>query len=179
VVDPGATQSVDEPAAFPGLVASFFTLSGAGFVEPPRNTFIERCEAAAAAGFTGIGLHSDDLPRTVAAGVAVAEMQAVLRLNGLALVEIEFLGGWAFSAPGSGGISPTLAGIEAVAAELGGRQVSAGEFSGETPLDTEEATGSPSGGCWSPSNRSPGPRWPTPASRSICCAAPRPRTPAC
>jgi sugar phosphate isomerase/epimerase len=139
VVDPGATQSVDEPAAFPGLVASFFTLSGAGFVEPPRNTFIERCEAAAAAGFTGIGLHSDDLPRTVAAGVAVAEMQAVLRLNGLALLEIEFLGGWAFSAPGSGGISPTLAGIEAVAAELGGRQVSAGEFSGETPLDTEEA----------------------------------------
>ena len=66
----------------------------------------------------------------------------------------------------SGGISPTLAGIEAVAAELGGRQVSAGEFSGETPLDTEEALDhaaqslranadrSPSGGCWSPSNRS-------------------------
>ena len=46
------------------LVASFFTLSGGGFGEPPRNTFIERCEAAAAAGFTGIGLHADDLPRT-------------------------------------------------------------------------------------------------------------------
>jgi sugar phosphate isomerase/epimerase len=134
-----APQAADEPEEFPGLVASFFTLSGAGFVEPPRNTFVERCEAAAAAGFTGIGLHADDLPRTVAAGVDVAEMQAVLRLNGLDLVEIEFLGGWAFSPPGSGGIAPTLAGIEAVAAELGGRQVSAGEFSGDIPLDTEEA----------------------------------------
>ena len=138
MVDRHAAQSVDEPAP-PGLVASFFTLSGAGFVEPPRNTFIERCEAAAAAGFTGIGLHCDDLPRTVAAGVDVAEMRAVLRLNGLQLVEIEFLGGWAFSPSDSGGISPTLAGIEAVADALGGRQVSAGEFSGDTPLDTEEA----------------------------------------
>jgi sugar phosphate isomerase/epimerase len=139
VAEPGTSQAADEPAEFPGLVASFFTLSGAGFVEPPRNTFVERCEAAAAAGFTGIGLHADDLPRTVAAGVDVAEMQAVLRLNGLELVEIEFLGGWAFGPPDSGGIAPTLAGIETVAAELGGRQVSAGEFSGDKPLDTEEA----------------------------------------
>lgn len=139
MAEPGTPPAADEPAGFPGLVASFFTLSGAGFVEPPRNTFVERCEAAAAAGFTGIGLHADDLPRTVAAGVDVAEMRAVLRLNGLELVEIEFLGGWAFSPPDSGGIAPTLAGIEAVAAALGGRQVSAGEFSGDTPLDTEEA----------------------------------------
>lgn len=139
MADPTAARSMDEPPAFPGLVASFFTLSGSGFAEPPRNTFIERCEAAAAAGFTGIGLHSDDLPRTVAAGVDVAEMRAVLRLNGLELVEIEFLAGWAFSSADSSGISPALAGIEAVADALGGRQVSAGEFSGDTPLNTEEA----------------------------------------
>ena len=68
------TANMAEPAAarsaeFPGLVASFFTLSGAGFVEPPRNSFIERCEAAAAAGFSGIGLHHEDLSRTIAAGV--------------------------------------------------------------------------------------------------------------
>ena len=120
------------------MVASFFTLAGAGFAEPPRNSFIERCEAAAAAGFTGIGLHCDDLPRTIAAGVDATEMQAVLRNNGLELVEIEFLAGWAFSPGQSGGISPTLAGIEAVADALGGRQVSAGEFSGDMLLDTEE-----------------------------------------
>jgi hypothetical protein len=100
---------------FPGLVASHFTLSGAGFAEPPRNSFIERCEAAAAAGFSGIGLHCDDLSRTIAAGVDVPEMRAVLRNNGLALVEIEFLAGWAFRSCQSGGISPSLAVIEAVA----------------------------------------------------------------
>ena len=135
MAEPAAARS----AEFPGLVASFFTLSGAGFVEPPRNSFIERCEAAAAAGFSGIGLHHEDLSRTIAAGVDVPEMRAVLRNNGLALVEIEFLGGWAFSSGQSGGISPSLAGIEAVADALGGRQVSAGEFSGDLRLDTEEA----------------------------------------
>ena len=66
-------------------------------------------------------------------------MRAVLRNNGLALVEIEFLAGWALNAGQTGGISPSLAGIEAVADALGGRQVSAGEFSGDIPLDTEEA----------------------------------------
>jgi sugar phosphate isomerase/epimerase len=135
VADSAEVRPAVEPGPLPGLVASFFTLSGAGFAEPPRNGFIERCEAAAAAGFTGIGLHYDDLPRTLAAGVDVAEMQAVLRLNGLELVEIEFLGGWAFGAPASGGISPHLGDIEAVADALGGRQVSAGEFSGGIPLD--------------------------------------------
>ena len=127
------------PAGFPGLVASFFTLSGAGFVEPPRNSFIERCEAAAAAGFTGIGLHVDDLPRTIAAGVDVPEMRAVLQTNGLALVEIEFLAGWALNDGRDGGLSPALAGVEAVSDALGGRHASAGEFSGDALLDTEDA----------------------------------------
>lgn len=60
------------PREHPGLVASFFTLSGAGFADPPRNTFIERCEAAAAAGFTGIGLHADDLPRSPTSSARIA-----------------------------------------------------------------------------------------------------------
>ncbi len=123
----------------PGLVASFFTLSGAGFVEPPRNSFIERCEAAAAAGFTGIGMHVDDLPRTIAAGLDVSEMRSVLQTNGLAVVEIEFLAGWAVNDGGHGGLSPALAGIEAVSDALGGRHVSAGEFSGDALLDSEDA----------------------------------------
>jgi sugar phosphate isomerase/epimerase len=123
----------DAVSRTPDLVASFFTLSGGGFADPPRNTFIERCEAAAAAGFTGIGLHADDLPRTVAAGVDVGEMQAVLRINGLELVEIEFLGGWALA--DSGSLAPTLGGIEAVAEAFGGRHVSAGEFRGDVSMD--------------------------------------------
>jgi sugar phosphate isomerase/epimerase len=134
----------------PELVASFFTLSGAGFGEPPRNGFTERCEAAAAAGFTGIGLHADDLPRTIAAGLDLGEIQAVLRLNGLSVVEIEFLGGWALPPADSAASTPdpspasylkTLAGIDAVADALGGRHVSAGEFRGDAALDFDEAAG--------------------------------------
>ena len=119
------------------LVASFFTLSGGGFTEPPRNTFIERCEAAAAAGFSGIGLHADDLPRNRNAGVDVGEMQAVLRVNGLELVEIEFLAGWALDPGENGGLAASLAGIDAVAEAFGGRHVSAGEFRGDVALDSE------------------------------------------
>lgn len=80
------------------LVASFFTLTGAGFAEEPRHAFVDRCRAAAAARFTGIGLHVDDLPRTLASGLDTRGMQAVLADAGLRVVEIEFLGGWALEA---------------------------------------------------------------------------------
>ena len=74
----------------PDPVASFFTLNGAGFGEPPRHTFTQRCEAAAATGFAGIGLHIEDLARTREAGTNPGEMRAALRSSGLKLVEIEF-----------------------------------------------------------------------------------------
>ena len=111
----------------PDLVASFFTLSGAGFGEPPRHAFEQRCEAAAAAGFTGIGLHVDDLARTAASGLDAAGMRAVLAGTGLRLVEIEFLGGWALDVD-QAALAATTAGVEAVADALGGHHVSAGEF---------------------------------------------------
>jgi Flavodoxin len=60
------------------------SLTGAGFREEPRHSFSERCRAAAAAGFTGIGLHADDLLRTVASGINVVGMQGVLADTGLA-----------------------------------------------------------------------------------------------
>jgi sugar phosphate isomerase/epimerase len=106
------------------LVASFFTLTGGGFVDPPRHGFVERCRAAAGAGFTGIGMHAADLPRTVENGLDAGGMRAVLADTGLRVVEIEFLGGWAFDEAGD----EVVAGIEAVADALGGRHVSAGEF---------------------------------------------------
>jgi sugar phosphate isomerase/epimerase len=133
---------VADPSRRPGgldLVASFFTLSGAGFGEPPRNTFEQRCEAAAAAGFTGIGLHVDDLARTGASGLDAAGMRAMLAGTGLRLVEIEFLGGWAFDVD-QAALSATVAGVEAVADALGGRHVSAGEFRpGRLDLDSAAA----------------------------------------
>jgi sugar phosphate isomerase/epimerase len=115
------------PPDGPELVASFFTLSGAGFGEPPRHAFEPRCEAAAAAGFTGIGMHVDDLARTAAAGLDTAGMRAVLAATGLRLVEIEFLGGWALDVDGQA-LEATTSGVEAVADALGGRHVTAGEF---------------------------------------------------
>jgi sugar phosphate isomerase/epimerase len=122
------------------LVASFFTLTGAGFAEEPRHSFPERCRAAAAAGFTGIGLHADDLPRTVASGLDVAGMQAVLAETGLRVVEIEFLGGWALDADPAE-LEQLVCRIEAVSDAFGGRHVSAGEFRGGAPLDLDAAAG--------------------------------------
>ena len=120
------------------LIASFFTLSGTGFGEAPRHSFIDRCRAASATGFTGIGLHVDDLPRTVASGLDVAGMQAVLADTGLRVVEIEFLGGWALDADPDE-LERTVGRIEAVADAFGGRHVSAGEFRGDTDLDLDAA----------------------------------------
>jgi len=120
------------------LVASFFTLTGAGFGEEPRYSFAERCRAAAAAGFTGIGLHVDDLPRMIAAGLDVAGMQCVLADTGLRVVEIEFLGGWVLDADPVG-LERTVGGIEAVADAFGGRHVSTGEFGGDAALDLDAA----------------------------------------
>jgi sugar phosphate isomerase/epimerase len=117
---------VVEPAE---LVASFFTLTGAGFGEPPRHRFVERCAAASTAGFTGIGLHVDDLPRTLAGGLSVADMRAVLADHDLAVVEIEFVGGWVLE-PDGPALADIIVGVEAVADAFGGRHVSAGEFRG-------------------------------------------------
>jgi sugar phosphate isomerase/epimerase len=107
------------------LVASFFTLSGAGFGEAPRNGFEERCVAAAAAGFAGIGLHAADLPRSLAAGLTVQEMRDILTGLRLRVVELEFLSGWV-----AGAAAPEIDEIHAVAEAFGGRHVSAGEFAG-------------------------------------------------
>jgi sugar phosphate isomerase/epimerase len=127
----------DTPPPGHDLVASYFTLTGAGFGEPPRNSFVERCQAASSAGFTGIGLHIDDLPRTLAAGLTVTDMQTVLADTGLRVVEIEFLSGWATPDHDPAALERILDGIDAVADAFGGRHVSAGEFRGDTTLDPQ------------------------------------------
>jgi len=119
----------------PELVASFYTLTGSGFGEPPRNSFADRCRAAAEAGFTGIGLHADDVARTVATGLDVPLMRSVLAEHGLAVVELEFLGGWALDGPDPA----VVAGIEAAADAFGGRHVTAGEFRPADRLDLDAA----------------------------------------
>jgi sugar phosphate isomerase/epimerase len=124
------------PPPFPGLVASFFTLSGAGFGQPPRNTFIERCEAAAAAGFTGIGC----TPTTcLAPSTRVSTLPTCRRSYGTPDSTWWRLNSSAAGPSVRRAATGSLAAIEGVADALGGRQVSAGEFSADVALDTDES----------------------------------------
>ncbi|QRP47896.1 sugar phosphate isomerase/epimerase [Amycolatopsis sp. FDAARGOS 1241] len=101
------------------LVASHVTLSGSGFTEPARFSLADRCAAAAAAGFTGIGLHTNDLSPTSSVDP--------IRAHGLELVEIEFLSGWALGTD-LATVTSTEQRAFAVADQVGARYLSAGEY---------------------------------------------------
>ncbi|MER6009573.1 sugar phosphate isomerase/epimerase family protein [Streptomyces bluensis] len=119
------------------LTASFVTLSGAGFAQPARVPFAERCRAAAAAGFTGIGLHTDDYRLMRADGASDASLHAVLGTHGLALNEIEFLSGWAAAGAGD---ADTVAAVGALGEAFRPHHVTAGEFTaGELDIDAAGA----------------------------------------
>jgi sugar phosphate isomerase/epimerase len=64
-----------------------------GGVEISRFAFRDRVEAAAAAGFTGIGIWHTDLQHTLE-GMSPAELRAILANNGIHNVELEFLTDW-------------------------------------------------------------------------------------
>jgi sugar phosphate isomerase/epimerase len=114
------------------LTASHVTLSGAGFAQPPRFTFAERCRAAAEAGFTAIGLHADDpVLREGYDGV-----RGALAETGLALGEIEFLAGWARGPEAMD--TDTVDVLVDLAREFSPHHVTAGEFGAE-PVETRLA----------------------------------------
>lgn len=105
------------------FVASFVTLSGAGFAEPARHSFADRVEAASEAGFSGIGLHLDDVRGLD--GVEQARRDAVLNRAGLSVAEVEFLSGWS-----AGTLPEARATAFQLAAHWGSHHVSIGEFAG-------------------------------------------------
>lgn len=76
------------------LICSHFTLTGAPGREPARFGFRERCEAAAAAGFSGIGLLGLDHAQANADGLSDAEMAAILSDHDLRVAEVEFVLDW-------------------------------------------------------------------------------------
>jgi sugar phosphate isomerase/epimerase len=76
------------------LVASHHTLAGALRGQPPAARFAHRVEAAAAAGYLGIGWRLDDHRRETALGTRPADIRAVLEASGVALVELEVLDDW-------------------------------------------------------------------------------------
>lgn len=75
------------------LVASYFTLCGAGVGQPARHSFESRVAAAAAAGFAGIGMTGPDYERERAT-TSDADLRAMADHHGIVVSEVEFLGGW-------------------------------------------------------------------------------------
>jgi sugar phosphate isomerase/epimerase len=110
------------------LVASYYTLAGAGVGEPARFSFAERVAAAAAAGFAGVGLLADDYAACRAAGLSDADMRAILGDHGIGVVEVEFLFGWCRGderASFSRGVEERL---YALADALGARHMNVGDI---------------------------------------------------
>jgi sugar phosphate isomerase/epimerase len=113
----------------PSLTASFFSLTGAGFAEPARYGFADRCRAAGAAGFTGVGLRGGDYAQ-VRTEESPAGMKAVLADSGVRITEVEFLDGWTSRDPDASAISEQDVIFE-MAEVFGPHHVSAGEFGGQ------------------------------------------------
>ncbi len=76
------------------LIASFYTLSGSPVGEPPRFPFAARVDAAARAGFAGIGLLSDDYLALQAVGMSDDSLRRVLADHEVRVLEIEFHFDW-------------------------------------------------------------------------------------
>jgi sugar phosphate isomerase/epimerase len=120
----------------PKLTASYITLAGAGFSEPPRFTFRQRCEAASAAGFARIGIHLNDLTTLTAADVA-----DILSENDIELGEIEFFASW--SPRSESATRATLEKVRKLAVTTGGGDhLSSGDFAGGS-LDIDGAATRP------------------------------------
>lgn len=92
---PDATDA-HPPATDPAAALSPLVLC---VMTSPAAPFTERVEAAAAAGYAGIGLRTGDRRRAHEAGLTDADLRAVLRANGIELVEVEGLHRWGMSGP--------------------------------------------------------------------------------
>ena len=79
------------------LIAAYFTLAGDAYPFGPTQIspfpFRDRVEAAARAGWKGMGLIPDDVD-AIAAKIGHAEMKRILAANGIKYVELEFLVDW-------------------------------------------------------------------------------------
>ena len=76
------------------LVCSHFTLTGSTSLERPRFGFAERVAAAAAAGFSGIGLLGFDHQLALHAGLTDLDLTGILFDHDVELAEVEFLMDW-------------------------------------------------------------------------------------
>lgn len=77
------------------IIASYFTLAGAGVGQPPRFGFAERIAAASAVGIRAIGMNIGDYEHCRSQGLTDADLRAIADDHGVQVAEIEFLSGWA------------------------------------------------------------------------------------
>ena len=114
------------------LIASYWTLAGGGLPHTDREystfEFKERIEAAARAGFKGVGLWHADIEH-VLKSYTLPQMKRILDDNGMKYIEIEFLADF-FHSPGEKrAASDKVRKLLFDAAELlGGRHIKVGDF---------------------------------------------------
>src|SRR2546422_10269357 len=79
------------------LIASYWTLAGGGEPHTDREystfDFKDRVEAAAKAGFKGVGIWHSDLDHILERR-SLKEIKRILNANGMTYVELEFLRDW-------------------------------------------------------------------------------------
>jgi sugar phosphate isomerase/epimerase len=124
-------QIPSKPIPVPDLIASYWTLAGGGLPHTDREystfEFKERVEAAARAGFRGIGLWHSDLDH-VTKTRSLKEMKKILDDNGMKYVEIEFLADWFVDGEKRRESDKRRKMLFDAAAQLGGRHVKVGDF---------------------------------------------------
>lgn len=91
----------------------------------PAADFVARVEAAAAAGYGGIGLRTGDRRRAHADGLTDPDLRAVLDANGIEVVELEGLHKWGMAGDAGAGARRHEDRLYELADALGGRHVTA------------------------------------------------------
>jgi sugar phosphate isomerase/epimerase len=98
---------------------------------PPGTTLPDRVAAAAAGGFTGIGMRPRDRVEARTAGLSDADARAVLDDHGVELVELEVLRGWGLAGEAAAEARRAEDQMYELADALGGRYLMAvGEIEG-------------------------------------------------
>lgn len=111
----------DAPPPGPAGVLSPLVLS---VMTSPAAGFVERVEAAAAAGYSGLSLRTGDRRRAHDAGLTDADLRAVLQANAVELVEIEGLHRWGIGGADSEAARQHEARLYELVDALGGRHLS-------------------------------------------------------
>jgi sugar phosphate isomerase/epimerase len=109
------------------LIASYFTLAGAGYGSPARFSFTERVAAAAAVGFAGIGMSASDYAAWRAGGWTDADLRGLHEDRGVQLTELEFVRGWARADERATWARQIEDQLYAIADALGARHINVGD----------------------------------------------------